>query len=340
MTFDPFCALPQHMQKQLGAWWLGFWCLGILVLGILLAPLPAERSGASSAATYHQTKEGRKTMPRGQYPRTKSANLAAAYGYEGISDFLDREPPGINPTNHGDETMQSELPLEQEQTEMGKSEPLKVVSEQSAPAPAEPTSPPPAPAPSVLLNPTVTTADMFDLDNLRLGQDFAETAGLRPLLTTVPVRRVDGQEFIRVRPGEEHRMVAGILNLKSEGELFIVTKAMIPELIGEFVYAQLNTAINRQGVVFILLVRLPDPDGKDHEAWRTMRIAIDMGYTTWVRPRWFKPLGAYQITPASDKMSEPKWPDISFQELVRIGFRDKIINDLNHPAVKKLRGLV
>ena len=42
--------------------------------------------------------------------------------------------------------------------------------------------------------------DPFDLANLRLDQSFVETAGVKKLLTTVPVRKPNPQDFVRVHP--------------------------------------------------------------------------------------------------------------------------------------------
>jgi hypothetical protein len=40
----------------------------------------------------------------------------------------------------------------------------------------------------------------FDPANLRLSQSFVETAGVKKLLTTVPVRKPSAQDFVRVHP--------------------------------------------------------------------------------------------------------------------------------------------
>jgi hypothetical protein len=45
------------------------------------------------------------------------------------------------------------------------------------------------------------------------------------------------------------------------------------------------------------------------------------------------------ITVAAGEMAEPVWPDLSFQELVRIAYRDRMITSLDHAVVKRLRGL-
>jgi hypothetical protein len=38
-------------------------------------------------------------------------------------------------------------------------------------------------------------------------------------------------------------------------------------------------------------------------------------------------------------MADPVWPELSYQELVRIAYRDRMITGLDHPVVKRLRGL-
>jgi len=50
-------------------------------------------------------------------------------------------------------------------------------------------------------------------------------------------------------------------------------------------------------------------------------------------------LGAYEMSVAISVMSEPEWPEVSFQEIVRLAFRDRFITSLDHPVIKRLRGL-
>ena len=58
----------------------------------------------------------------------------------------------------------------------------------------------------------------------------------------------------------------------------------------------------------------------------------------WVRVTANMSLGAYEITEASATIPDPTWPDLSFKELLRIAFKDRVVTDLNHPLVKRLRG--
>jgi hypothetical protein len=50
-------------------------------------------------------------------------------------------------------------------------------------------------------------------------------------------------------------------------------------------------------------------------------------------------LGAYEIFEAASTIPDPEWSELPFQELLRVGFRDHLVDCLNHAVVKRLRGL-
>jgi hypothetical protein len=56
-----------------------------------------------------------------------------------------------------------------------------------------------------------SVGDPFDLSNLRLTQDFVGTAGVKKLLTTVPVGKPNKQDFFRVHPDPEYRMEVAVI---------------------------------------------------------------------------------------------------------------------------------
>jgi hypothetical protein len=184
-----------------------------------------------------------------------------------------------------------------------------------------------------------TTTDPFDLDSLRLSQDFVESAGVKKLLTTVPVRKPNPQDFVRVHAGEGYRMDVLMVDVKDDREHFLVRPELAGELAGETVMMSLFTAINRQGIVFLLPVRIPPADGKDLEWWRSLRAAAELAMTRWLRIKPNMSLGAYEMIEALSVMSKPTWPDVSFQELLRIAFRDRMIDRVDHPVIRRLRGL-
>ena len=181
--------------------------------------------------------------------------------------------------------------------------------------------------------------DPFDLSNLRLSQSFTETAGVKKLLTTVPVRKPSPQEFVRVHPDPQMRGNFPLVELKDEREEYVIAGPLVAELVGEFVSKTLYTAISRQGVVSLWPVRLPDPDGREMEWHRSAREAAEMAMSRWVRIKSNRALGAYEIFEAQGCIAEPVWPDLNFQEIIRIAFRDRLITSLDHPVIKRLRGL-
>jgi hypothetical protein len=67
-------------------------------------------------------------------------------------------------------------------------------------------------------------SDPFDLDNLRLNQSFAESVGLKKLLRTVPVRKPNKQDFVRVHPDEAYRSNFPIISLHEDREDYIVCR--------------------------------------------------------------------------------------------------------------------
>ena len=189
---------------------------------------------------------------------------------------------------------------------------------------------------------TVTSTavpDPFDVDSLRVSQSFTETAGVKKLLRTVPVHKPHPQDFVRVHPSDQYRADFPIVELKDEREEYIVGPSLRGELAGEFVVKTLFTAINRQGVVFLWPVRLPDPEGRQMEWHRSMREAAETAVSRWTRVKANMSLGAYEMAVAEGVMADPTWPEeVTFQELIRLAFRDRLITTIDHPVIKRLRG--
>ena len=105
---------------------------------------------------------------------------------------------------------------------------------------------------SKLVNPTIEAPNPFDPASLRLDQSFAaDTIGVKKLLTTVPVRKPNRQEFVRVHSESAFRLTpAAIVEEKNDRETYLVTPAILPAVEGEYVIVTLLTAISRQGTLF------------------------------------------------------------------------------------------
>jgi hypothetical protein len=184
--------------------------------------------------------------------------------------------------------------------------------------------------------------DPFDPAALRLSQDQTAGLGLKKALLSVPVRKPDKSWFVRVHPSDEHRLVTHVVELKEERETYLVAPALWPDLAGEATFSPraLFTAINRQGVLFVWPVRVPGPDGKIDEWSRTALESADRAGKGWVRVTANTGLGAYEVWEASASLPEPEWPDLPFREVLRIAFKGRLIDSLDHPVLRRLRGEV
>ena len=170
------------------------------------------------------------------------------------------------------------------------------------------------------VNPATDANDSFpELSELRLSQEFLETAGAKKILTTVPVHKPRKQDFVRVHPDKAFREAFAIVELKDDRERYLITPDIAAALPTEIVTEMLYTAINRQRVVFLWPVRLPAPDGRVNEWHRSTQEAAEHAMHHWVRIVANMSLGAYEIIEAPAQIPDPEWPDCTFGDLLRIG---------------------
>jgi len=181
-------------------------------------------------------------------------------------------------------------------------------------------------------------ADPFDVDNLRLSQDFASSIGLKKILTTVPVKKPNSQTWVRVHPDEAYRLPTAVLEVKEDKEIYLVARELWEALGEEIIPIMLYTAITRQGNLFIWPIRMPREDGRPNAWNQSAHEAAQIAMEKWVRVKSNQSLGAYDIFESSGTLSEPTWPEVSFDALLKIAFKDRRIESHDHPILRGLRG--
>ena len=156
----------------------------------------------------------------------------------------------------------------------------------------------------------------FDLESLRVSQDFVKDSGVKKLLTTVPVRKPNRQDFVRVHHDSSYVLDTMLLNLKEERETYLVAPSFRDEIPQELTHTRLALATNRQKVLFLWQLRLPGSSGKT-DAWSMSALeAYEEAKKNWVRVSANMSLGAYDIYEALGNLSDPEWPDESMDEIV------------------------
>lgn len=180
--------------------------------------------------------------------------------------------------------------------------------------------------------------DPFDLSALRLPQDFAAQFGLQAKVGTVPVGKPPKQQFFRIRPGEDWRIQTMVMHYEPDRESYLIAPAMWT-LVPDAKPVLLVYGITRQNSPFLWPLKLPTGDSRG-DTWAESAIAAaQLAEKTWIRMAANMSLGGYQITQATAlDLPDPTWPDMTFQEVMRTAFKDRLIGSNDHPVMRALRG--
>jgi hypothetical protein len=185
--------------------------------------------------------------------------------------------------------------------------------------------------------------DPFDPASLRLSGDFSAATGVKKALLSVPYGKPNKSWFVRTHPDRQrYWLPTAVIELKEDRETFLVAKPLWGELTTEptFKPKLIVPAMNRQGVLFLWGLNLPGPDNRVDEWSRTAQEAADRATRSWVRMVPNMALGAYDVWEAGSQLGEPVWPEIPLEDLLRIAFKGRLIDTLDHPKLRQLRGEV
>jgi hypothetical protein len=189
------------------------------------------------------------------------------------------------------------------------------------------------------------TARFFDdLEAIRLSSEETVGLGSKKILTTVPVRRPRKQEFFRSHPDSGMTLAAMLFTDEEDSEAYFVA----PDMRSAGILAStvkptlLQLAMLRTGQIFIWPLTLPSTEGGGGRSWHESALkAKELSKTKWIRVVADRAISGYQPFAAEGELAEPEWPtDLTFNEILEIAFADKIIFSEDHPAVRKLRGLM
>jgi hypothetical protein len=183
-------------------------------------------------------------------------------------------------------------------------------------------------------------ADIFsDLAALRLTPDEAGQIGTAEVLAHVPVRKPTGAEFVRVNP-DPGMSIATSIFVDPEREVFLVMPELRDILVAGVKPMQLVTAVNQRGLTMLWPIALGDGTGRRNAWHETAREAAELAKTEWVKIVSDMPSGCYRIYKALGALPDPAWPDKSLSELLRLAFRNRIVDHTDHPIVKQSLGLI
>ncbi len=186
----------------------------------------------------------------------------------------------------------------------------------------------------------VEPLDPFNPAALRLAPGTAAGAiGVKRKHLAIKCCKPDKQEFVRVHPDESFRLDTAIIEDKTTREAYLVAPALWPELPDFIVPVRLCAAVNRHGTPFLWPAKLPDKDRP--MAWhQTMLEAQELAVRAWVRVQADMSAGSYAVFEATGNLPEPEWPELSFQDMLRLAFKLRFIDSMEHAFVQDLMGHV
>lgn len=184
----------------------------------------------------------------------------------------------------------------------------------------------------------VEATNPFDPKRLRISGGRVEGPTARRIITNVQVRKPNRQEWFRTHPDVERRLDTLLLEMRDDRLTYLVAPDIAPAIPGEAVAKTLYMTITRQGVVLLWPVRLPDDQGRLDEWNAVAHQAALKAETKWIRLAANMGAGTYEVYEAMDQIAEPEWPELSFERILEMAFKDRYVDNLDHPVIRRLMG--
>ena len=192
----------------------------------------------------------------------------------------------------------------------------------------------------------------FDIESLRTPIDYKKSGATDPInLKFRSSLKAPRDKFIRVHDFdiESHDWCFDTLMYKYEAKGTIEKETFIVPAGSEaFGYLQdrLNrflvvAATTRKGDFFLWELQQPDPDGNRRglEWHSSKRQCANRAIKDWISVEADMNAGAYKANQPLDSLPEPTWPDVPFNKILDLCYRDRIISDADHHIVKEILGV-
>jgi len=175
------------------------------------------------------------------------------------------------------------------------------------------------------------------LTSLRLSPNQADQIGSEEVLTRVRVGKPGKHEFVRVSVDPEMSIEAAIFE-DPEREVYLVKREACSVLPSGIKPVLLVLTVNQHGQPLLWPLALGDGSGRTNPWHQTARDAAELAKEHWTKVAADMHMGCYRIHLASGDLPDPVWPDKTFNELLRLAFRDRVIADPEHPVVRQALG--
>jgi hypothetical protein len=193
--------------------------------------------------------------------------------------------------------------------------------------------------------------DIFDeIEALRKASPLKVSRRAIPI--NIAVRKPPDNGYFQCHPDANMRLDASLLIDKEDSVNYFVAPNMRDHpLIAPRLRPVTLAATYTWPAGNVLLWPVPFADERGRVAvWKSARrafelasglaIGLDPPEPRWVQITWNQETRDYDVAIAEGININPIWPkDVSFRDMLRLGFADKTIDSVEHPYVRQLRGL-
>ena len=191
-----------------------------------------------------------------------------------------------------------------------------------------------------IMNTTIAQPASFDINAYRITQTYGEALGSKKLITIVAVGKPSKGGFFGTSRDEGNTLDVFVLEDKVEGTYHLVSPGVAAALGGLVRAITLHLAVDRASNPFLIPVPFPSENGTRNPWHQSLLNAIEAAREKWIRIEADKSAGIYQVHEALGELAEPVWPELSMDELVRIAFTGRVIDNLDHPKVQSALGRI
>jgi hypothetical protein len=180
----------------------------------------------------------------------------------------------------------------------------------------------------------------FDISRYRTAQpqeDTSSTGGYSQ--TQFPVRKPGSKNFFQAHPDENFYLYGvSVLEDGDHNVHLLDPDFEVPEGIARFVdRVNLAACITHKQGVFVWHFK-----DTTSEWSKSAKSVLRKARTEWVRIRANMDLNCYMTESAPEELAavRPKWPNLTFEQILESAFEGRIVKDVNSPVVRELQGLV
>jgi len=180
----------------------------------------------------------------------------------------------------------------------------------------------------------------FDISRYRTAQPQEDSSSVGSFSQTqFPIRKPGTKNFFQAHPDDSYCLYGVPVLEDSERNIHLLDPDFdAPEDVARFIYS-VNLACcvtHRQGV-FVWFFKSSANDWS-----KSAKSVLRKARTEWVRIRPNMDLSCYMTEPAPEELAavQPRWPDLSFEQILESAFEGRIVKDVNNPVVRELQGKV